>query len=84
MIRLDFPGSCGARSLQPNSWNDWYQQFRENDRALLVQDTTSGGQKSSFNNFVNRETAADSSRARKSRRGSASSAKRTPARTRKR
>jgi hypothetical protein len=35
MIRLDFPGYSGARSLQHISWDDWFESFDENKLALL-------------------------------------------------
>lgn len=66
MIRLDFPGYSGEESLQPVSWDDWFEKFDESNLSLLVQDKTSGGQKSNFNKLVSRETAmaAGSSRRR--------------------
>jgi hypothetical protein len=29
MIRLDFPGYSGEDSLQPISWDDWFEKFDE-------------------------------------------------------
>ncbi|HWR14259.1 MAG TPA: hypothetical protein VN577_05500 [Terriglobales bacterium] len=63
MIRLDFPGYSGAKSLQPVEWDDWFQSFDDNNLALVVQDSTSRGQTSNFNKLIGRETAG-------SRRGS--------------
>jgi hypothetical protein len=57
MIRLDFPGFSGAKSLQPVEWDDWFEQFDENNLALVVQDSTARGQKSNFNKLIGRETA---------------------------
>jgi len=57
MLRLDFPGYSGGKSLQPISWDDWFEKFDERGLALLVQDRTSRGQKSNFNKLVSRETA---------------------------
>jgi ferritin-like metal-binding protein YciE len=57
MIRLDFPGYSGEDSLEEISWDDWFEKFDENGLALLVQQTTSGGQKSNFNKLVKREGA---------------------------
>jgi hypothetical protein len=56
MIRLDFPGYSGAESLQPISWDDWFEEFEEKDLALIVQETTASGEKSHFNKLVSRET----------------------------
>jgi hypothetical protein len=66
MIRLDFPGYSGEESLQPISWDDWFEKFDERNLSLLVQDKTTRGQKSNFNKLVSRETAmaAGSSRRR--------------------
>src|SRR5699024_2712383 len=49
MLRLDFPGFTGAQSLQPISWDDWFEKFDERGLALIVQDKTGRGQKSNFN-----------------------------------
>jgi ferritin-like metal-binding protein YciE len=62
VLRLDFPGYTGAQTLQPISWDDWFEKFDERGLALLVQDKTSAGKKSSFNKLVSRETARQSRR----------------------
>ncbi len=59
VIRLDFPGYTGEESLQPISWADWFRKFDERELALMVQDTTAGGEKSNFNKLIKRETAAE-------------------------
>ncbi len=58
MIRLDFPGYSGETSLEHIDWDEWLGKFDQNSLALLVEDTTAGGQKSNFNKLVSRETAA--------------------------
>jgi hypothetical protein len=67
MIRIDFPGYSGETSLQPISWDDWFEKFDERGLALLVQATTARGQKSNFNKLVSRETAEERPRARAAR-----------------
>lgn len=62
MIRLDFPGYSGAQSLEPISWDEWFQKFDESNLALLYQDTTARGQRSNFNKLVGRETAEQRAR----------------------
>jgi len=57
MIRLDFPGYSGGDSLQPISWDDWFEKFDEGGLALIVQEKTARGQKSNFNKLVARESA---------------------------
>jgi ferritin-like metal-binding protein YciE len=62
MIRLDFPGYSGAESLQPISWDEWFNKFDRNNLALIYQEKTARGQRSNFNKLVNRETAEAGSR----------------------
>lgn len=62
MIRLDFPGYTGADSLERIEWEDWFRAFDENGLALIVQDTTAGGQRSNFNKLVARENAVSGSK----------------------
>jgi len=57
IIRIDFPDYSGEGSLEPISWEEWFQKFDENDLALLVQEETAEGQKSNFNKIVKRQTA---------------------------
>jgi hypothetical protein len=64
MIRLDFPGYSGEQSLEPIEWVEWFEKFDDSGLALLVQETTAGGQKSNFNKLVKRETAEQSNRGR--------------------
>ena len=64
MIRLDFPGYSGEESLQPVSWDEWFEKFDERNLALIVQDETAGGQRSNFNKLVSRDTAQSSRRPR--------------------
>ncbi len=65
MIRLDFPGYSGEESLQEISWEQWFEKFDENSLALIVQDTTSEGQKSNFNKLVKRTAEEQKPRTRK-------------------
>jgi ferritin-like metal-binding protein YciE len=62
MIRLDFPGYSGAESLQEISWDNWFEKFDESNLALIVQDTTSGGEQSNFNKLVKRDSVKDKTR----------------------
>jgi ferritin-like metal-binding protein YciE len=57
MLRLDFPGYTGEESLQPISWDEWFERFDERNLALMVQETTAAGEKSNFNKLVSRESA---------------------------
>jgi len=57
VLRLDFPGYSGDQTLQPISWEEWFQKFDEEDLALLVQDETAAGETSNFNKLVKRGNA---------------------------
>jgi hypothetical protein len=59
MLRLDFPGYSGAESLQPISWDDWFEKFDERNLALLYEDTLASGERSNFNKLVSREGETD-------------------------
>lgn len=55
MIRLDFPGYSGERSLEEISWDEWFKKFDESNLALLYQEKTAGGELSNFNKLVSRD-----------------------------
>jgi len=57
MIRLDFPGYSGGDSLEEISWDEWFEQFDENNLALVVQEKTADGETSNFNKLVSRDNA---------------------------
>src|SRR4051794_5219508 len=52
VIRIDFPGFSGARSLKPISWDEWFNIFEERRLGLLHQDRTASGKPSRFNKLV--------------------------------
>jgi hypothetical protein len=55
IIRIDFPGYSGEESLEPISWEEFFEQFEDSKLALVFQEETESGQKSNFNKLVNRE-----------------------------
>jgi hypothetical protein len=57
MIRLDFPGYSGSDSLEPITWDEWFDSFDDNGLALVYQDKTATGRRSNFNKLIGRETA---------------------------
>ncbi len=67
MIRLDFPGYSGEQSLQEIGWDEWFEKFDENGLALLVQETTAGGETSNFNKLVKRGSSGKRPKARAAR-----------------
>jgi len=56
MIRIDFPGYSGEGSLEPISWDEWFDKFEESDLALVVENQGPEGDKARFNKLVRRDT----------------------------
>ncbi len=67
MIRLEFPGYSGEETLQPISWDEWFEKFDESHLALIVQETTAAGEKSNFNKLVKRDSVEHPARTRTAR-----------------
>jgi len=55
ILRVDFPGWSGARSLEPIAWDEFFETFERSGLAFLHQDTTADGKVSRFNKLVSRE-----------------------------
>src|SRR5690349_10362464 len=64
ILRIDFPGYSGGGSLEPISWEEFFEKFDERGLALVYQEETAGGQKSNFNKLVSAETADESAAGR--------------------
>jgi anaerobic selenocysteine-containing dehydrogenase len=62
ILRIDFPGFSGEGKLRRIDWDEWFQKFDDASLALVLQETTAGGQRSNFNKIVARETAEARSR----------------------
>ncbi len=60
ILRLDFePRDEGLEEI---SWDEFFEKFDKEKLAFLYQDETSGGETSRFHKFINRSTAAKSTR----------------------
>jgi hypothetical protein len=59
ILRIDFPGYSGEDTLEPISWEQWFEKFDDRKLALLYQEETAGGERSNFNKIVSAETAAE-------------------------
>jgi ferritin-like metal-binding protein YciE len=55
LLRLDFPGYTGEESLEPITWDQFFQIFDQRGLALVYEEKTSKGEKSNFNKLVSRE-----------------------------
>jgi hypothetical protein len=55
LLRIDFPGGAGEESLEPISWEDFFEKFEEKELAFIYQDTLKSGEESRFFKFIRRE-----------------------------
>ncbi len=65
ILRIDFPGFSGERSLKPISWDEFFERFEAANLAFLYQDKTKSGRSSRFNKLVGRETVEPGSSQKK-------------------
>ena len=52
VLRIDFPGGPGEESLEPISWEEWFDKFDENDLEFLYQEEKASGEDSTFFKLV--------------------------------
>jgi hypothetical protein len=62
ILRLDLPGDGPDPNLEEISWDEWFRAFDENRLALVYEDETVSGKRSTFNKLVSRETAQERAR----------------------
>jgi hypothetical protein len=71
LLRIDFPGCYGERSMQEIPWDEFFTKFDDAGLALVVQDETAGGRKNNFNTFVSRSSVEQQPKQGQRRRGAA-------------
>lgn len=60
ILRIDFPGYSGSDSLEPISWDEWFQKFEESELAFLHRDIKGDdGSLDRFNKLVSRKGSED-------------------------
>jgi hypothetical protein len=64
MPRIDFLGYSSEDSLEPISWEEFFEKFEQNRLAFFYEDTADEDKKSRFNEPVSRETVEQRSEAR--------------------
>jgi hypothetical protein len=62
LLRIDYPGFSGEDTLEPITWNEFFEAFEENKLAFLYQEETKGGKESRFSKLINRDAAEERSR----------------------
>ena len=63
ILRIDYPGFSGEDTLEPISWQAFFDAFEENNLAFLYQEETKDGSESRFSKLIDRNAAKDQSRA---------------------
>lgn len=59
ILRIDFPGYSGEGSLEPITWEQWFEKFDQQGLSLIYEEQTAGGARSNFNKIVSAETGAE-------------------------
>jgi len=52
LLRIDFPGYSGEKTLQHISWDEWFDKFDQENLQFLYQDRTKDGHESRFFKLV--------------------------------
>jgi hypothetical protein len=55
LLRIDYPGFSGEDSLEPISWEEFFDGFEKNGLAFLYQEKTADGEVSRFSKLVDRK-----------------------------
>lgn len=55
VLRIDFPGYSGEDTLEPISWEKFFDKFESEKLAFIYQEETSGGDTSRFSKLTNRD-----------------------------
>jgi hypothetical protein len=63
ILRIDYPGFSGEETLEPISWEQFFEAFDSNNLAFLYQDKTKDGKQSRFSKLIDRDSAEKSGRA---------------------
>jgi hypothetical protein len=63
VLRIDYPGFSGEDTLEPISWQAFFEAFEENNLAFLYQEETRDGSESRFSKLIDRDSANEKSKA---------------------
>jgi hypothetical protein len=63
VLRIDYPGFSGEDTLEPITWEEFFQAFEDNKLAFLYQDETKDGSLSRFSKLIERESTQGKSKA---------------------
>jgi anaerobic selenocysteine-containing dehydrogenase len=54
LLRIDYPGFSGEDTLEPITWEEFFEAFEKNGLAFLYQEETKDGKESRFSKLVDR------------------------------
>lgn len=63
VLRIDYPGFSGEDTLEPISWQAFFEAFEENNLAFLYQEEPRDGSESRFSKLIDRDSAEGKSKA---------------------
>jgi hypothetical protein len=57
LLRIDYPGFTGEDTLEPITWEQFFEAFDKNNLAFLYQEETKDGGLSRFSKLIDRDSA---------------------------
>jgi hypothetical protein len=59
VLRIDYPGFSGEETLEPITWEEFFEAFDENNLAFLYQEETKDGEISRFSKLIDRDSTEE-------------------------
>ena len=63
VLRIDYPGFSGEETLEPITWEEFFEAFDENNLAFLYQEETKDGEISRFSKLIDRDSTEEQAKA---------------------
>jgi len=63
VLRIDYPGFSGEGTLEPITWEEFFEAFDENNLAFLYQEETKDGEISRFSKLIDRDSTEEKAKA---------------------
>ena len=63
VLRIDYPGFSGEGTLEPITWEEFFEAFEENNLAFLYQEQTKDGEPSRFSKLIDRDSTQEKAKA---------------------
>lgn len=62
LLRIDYPGFSGEESLEPITWEEFFDAFDKNNLAFVYQEESKSGEESRFSKLVDRDSVEEAKR----------------------